>query len=61
MNSETLQEFNEILSLVDCDTATELQDANVAYNRFLGSFSRPYDLTFLKQGIKIKNKTVRKQ
>ena len=50
-----------MLSLVDWDTATELQDANVAYNRFLGSFSRPYDLTFLKQGIKIKNKTVRKQ
>ena len=30
INSETLQEFKQMLSLVDWDSVTKLQDANVA-------------------------------
>ena len=45
-NSEALQEFKQILSLVDWDSVTKLQDVNATYNHNL----------FLE--IKIKNKTL---
>ena len=35
INSETLQEFKQMLSLVDWDAVTKLQDVNAAYNRVL--------------------------
>ena len=35
-----------MLSLVDWDSVTKLQDANAAYNWFLEVFSRLYDVTF---------------
>ena len=35
INSEALQEFKQMLSLVDWDSVTKLQDANAAYNRVL--------------------------
>ena len=34
-NSEALQEFKQMLSLVDWDSVTKPQDANAAYNRVL--------------------------
>ena len=58
INSEALQEFKQILSLVDWDPVTKPQDANAVYNRSLGTFSGLGDIAFLEQKIKIKNKTL---
>ena len=47
-----------MLSLVDWDSVTELQDPNAAYNQFLEIFFGLYDITFPEQKIRIKNKTL---
>ena len=42
-NKKTLQEFKQMLSLVDWDSVTKLQDVNAAYNPFLEIFSGFYE------------------
>ena len=58
INSEALQEFKQILSLVNQGSVAKLQDVNAASNRFLELFSRLYDIAFSEQKIKIKNKAL---
>ena len=60
INSEVLQEFKQMLLLVDWDCVTTLQNSKVACNRVLEIFSGFYDIVFPKQNIKIRDKTLKR-
>ena len=60
INSELLQEFKQMLLLVDWDFVTILQNSKVACNRVLEIFSGFYDIAFPKQNIKIRDKTLKR-
>ena len=49
-----------MLSLVDWDSVTILQDRKVACNRILEVFSGFFDIAFPKQNIKSKDKTLKR-
>ena len=42
-NKKTLQEFKQMLLLVDWDSVTKLQGVSAAYNPFSGIFSGFYE------------------
>ena len=48
-----------MLSLVDWDSVTKLKSCNAANNRVLDIFQGFYDIAFLKQKIKTKNKALK--
>ena len=56
MNREILQEFKQMLLLVDWDSVTILQDSKVACNSVLEVFSGFCDIAFPKQNTKLKIK-----
>ena len=60
INPEVLQEFKQMLLLVDWDSVTILQNSKVACNRVLEIFSGFYDIVFPKQNIKIRDKTLKR-
>ena len=56
---KTAKEFKQMLLLVDWDSVTILQNIKVACNRVLEIFSGFHDIAFLKQNIKIRDKTLK--
>ena len=60
INCEVLQEFRQMLPLVDWDSVTILQDSNVACKRILEVFSGFFDIVFPKQDIKSNDKTLKR-
>ena len=60
MNSEVLQEFKQMLLLVDWDSVTILQNSKVVYNRVLEICSGFYDIAFPKENFKIRDKALKR-